>query len=93
MEMEKYDIDTKVRCTGCPYCGHPGAFPKDMRMWCISDEVDSHYKGMVKKCELRNELEKMKKLVDDLEVPLQSMHLSADGKMSYTMQETAKKED
>jgi hypothetical protein len=32
MKMEKYLEGKDDRRTGCPYCGHQAAFPKDLRM-------------------------------------------------------------
>jgi hypothetical protein len=75
MEMEKYSEGKDDRCTGCPYCGHQAAFLKDLRMWCISEQVDGHYTTEVK----------MKKDMNRLGVPVRTMHLSEDGEMSYTM--------
>jgi hypothetical protein len=85
VEMEKYSEGKDDRCTGCPYCGHQAVFPKDLRMWCISKQVEGHYTTEVKKSKMKNKIQDMKKVMNRLGVPVRTMHLSEDGEMSYTM--------
>ncbi len=56
MDMEKYSEGKDDRCTGCPYCGHQVVFPKDLRMWCISEQVEDHYTTEVKKSKMKNKI-------------------------------------
>ena len=78
MKVEKW-------CTGedesygiCPYCGNQHAFPRDLRMWCISEEVDLHYKNIMK-------METMKKMIDELGETPESMHFWAKGDITFKM--------
>lgn len=47
MKVERYTLEDEPY-RSCPYCGNPHAFPRDLRMWCISEEVDLHYKNIMK---------------------------------------------
>jgi 2-iminoacetate synthase ThiH len=76
MEMEKYLQESNICCTGCPYCGHPTSFPKDLRMWCVSEQVERHYNIEVKKQKIKKEVKVMKKAVNGLGVPVGTMRLS-----------------
>jgi hypothetical protein len=84
MEMEKYSKDDD-RWTGCPYCGHQAAFPKDLLMWCVSEQVEGHYTTEVKQNKMNEKIQEMKKDMARLGVPVRTMHLSEDGEMSYKM--------
>jgi hypothetical protein len=84
MQMEKYAAEEEL-CTGCSYCGYPTSFPKDLRMWCISEQVQTNYEISVKKERMELKVEEMRREINKLGVPVKSMHLSADGEMSYTM--------
>jgi hypothetical protein len=38
--VETYTLDKDRGCSACPYCGHTNAFPKDLCMWRISEQVE-----------------------------------------------------
>ena len=84
-EMEKYS-EEKVRCTACPYCGYPTSFPKDLRMWCVTEQVQLSYRTKVMKDSMKVKVEEMKKAVEEQGVTVKTMHLSAEGEISYTME-------
>jgi hypothetical protein len=85
MEIEKYSEGKDDWCTGCPYCGYQAAFPKDLPMWCISEQVEGHYTTEVKKSKMKNKIQDMKEDMNRLGVPVRTMHLSEDGEISYAM--------
>ena len=77
MKVEKYTLEEESYGS-CPYCGNPHAFPRDLRMWCISEEVDLHYKNILK-------METMKKMMDELGETPETMHFSENGEITFTM--------
>jgi hypothetical protein len=54
-------------------------------MWCISEQVEGHYTTEVKKSKMKNKIQEMRKDMEELGIPVWTMHLSEDGEMSYTM--------
>ncbi len=82
MEVETQTITDKGFAT-CPYCGQPDAFPKDFRMWGVSEQVELQYRKMEK-------IKMMAKKMEKMDVTPGSMHLSAKGEMSFTVKEKRK---
>jgi hypothetical protein len=75
MGVEKCTED-KDRCSPCPYCGHTNAFPKDLRKWCILEQVEMSHKRKM-------QTKEMKKMVDESGVTPHAIHFSADGNIRY----------
>jgi rubrerythrin len=77
MKVEKYTHEDEPSGS-CPYCGNQDAFPRDLRMWCISKEVDLHYENTMK-------MKTMKQVMDELGKTPETMHFSANGEITFTM--------
>jgi hypothetical protein len=80
MGVDKYKQQDKDRCSPCPYCSHTNVFPKDLRMWCISEQVEKRHKRKM-------QMKETKKVVDESSgVSPQAIQFLADGNIRYEFQ-------
>jgi hypothetical protein len=77
MSVEKY-TQGKDRCSPCPYCGHANAFPRDLRMWCISEQVERNHRRIM-------QVKDMKRMKDQTGLSPKAIHFSADGNITYEL--------
>jgi hypothetical protein len=65
-------LPVEDNCSGCPYCGHSTTFPKDLQIWCMSEQVELVNKGKM-------DVQNLKKVLNSLGVPSNTIHFVADG--------------